>query len=49
MKRSISTIFILISLKGLALPWGEILPLLLLSKQASSYYLVYSINQSIRF
>ena len=32
------------SLKGPALPRGEILPLLLLSKQALSYYLVYSIN-----
>ena len=36
-----------ISLEGPALPGGGILPLLLLSKTASSYHLVYSINQSV--
>ena len=28
-------------------PWGGILPLLLLSKQASSYHLAYSNDQSV--
>ena len=37
------------SLKGSDLPWGGILPLLLLSKPGSSYYLVYSIDQLMAY